>query len=216
MTIDEARARARNMSPVEIKEVCSLPSDFGWQDPADEEGEEGTWTLGPLVDMRDSDPLLQANGQTMVAVMTELFGSEGIEAGWQITRCRHWGWGWVEHLSCRALDAEGMPTPQIGALLAMADRMADYPILDEDLYSRLNLESQLEDITHLLPYGGYPEDMDLLDVAGQIWDVLWSSGDLDGEGIPEEGIRQACRELWPDLWCPVCGGILNDCEGCPE
>ena len=85
MTIEDARARALAMTQEEVREVCILPSDFGWQDPADEE--EGTsWALGPLVDSRDADALLQANGQTMVATMTELFGSEGIDSGWQVIR----------------------------------------------------------------------------------------------------------------------------------
>lgn len=217
MTIENARARARAMTEEEIREVCAMPSDFGWQDPAEEEGEEGTtWALGPLVDSRDSEPLLQANGQAMVTTMTELFGPEGIDAGWQVTRCRHWGLGWVEHLSCRALDAEGIPTPQIGALLVLADRLQDYPVLDEDLYSRLELESQLEAIADLLPWGGYPEGMDLDEVAGQVWDVLWSSGALDGEYIPEGAVKRACQDLWANLWCPRCGGVLADCEGCED
>lgn len=125
------------------REALRLPNDFGYSGdlPIGE-----TWSLGPVIEHRDSDLLSQSNSVVMRRTFEEQFGPEGEENGWVITRCSHWAVGWVEHLSFRAFEADGTASRHSAIMQEVENALADYPVLDDEDFSRREYEQQCEEI----------------------------------------------------------------------
>lgn len=125
------------------REALTSPRDFAYFGDLDL---GTTWSLGPVILTRDSDLLAQSNGAATVAAFEAAHGPEGEENGWVITRCSHWAVGWVEHLSFRVLEEDGTPSRQCVTMQEIESALADYPVLDDEDYSRREYEQQCEDI----------------------------------------------------------------------
>ena len=96
---------------------------------------EGWYSAG-VGQSRDSDSLERANFQAMLALLRACPEVEvGEECGLQVVRESHWAVGWVEWIAIHESNT---------AALEVADkalaRLEDYPVLDEDLFSRLEDE----------------------------------------------------------------------------
>lgn len=100
-----------------------------WARPANYLGEtwEGYYSAG-IGQARDSDALGRANFQAM---RNELKDCEG----WQVVREGHWACGWVEWI---AIEATAVRALEIAS--AIMERYADYPVIDEDLFSQVEDE----------------------------------------------------------------------------
>lgn len=92
--------------------------------------ERHNWLVAPVSQTRDSGPLEQSNFETALA---ELGGeSDAVE----VHRFGHWGPGWYEIILIDPADAGAVDKAR-----GMEERLADYPILDEEDFSRRELEA---------------------------------------------------------------------------
>ena len=118
---------------------------------------------------------------------------------WRVSRADHWGFGWVEHLSFRAKNADGTPTSVCLFLAKWSAARADYACADDAAYSRAQYEGALEHIEReggrLSRDGGYqwPE---------KVWRWLWDNDqqaldpDESGECLPSrDALRKAISAL---------------------
>jgi hypothetical protein len=110
-----------------LSKVMANPS--GWDSMANYAGDvpADEW-LCLITRNRDSDCLSESNWACALAEL----GGEGENV--QIFRFGHWACGWWEALAVKA------DTPQEAIAQAMADRLADYPVLDEYDFSEREQE----------------------------------------------------------------------------
>ena len=94
--------RGTEIDDARVRELLKRPSDFGYS--GDIEGMFETWTLGPVIEHRDSDILTKANRK---ALEQWLESDSSLSSEYQITGANHWAVGWVDHLSYRVLDDRG-------------------------------------------------------------------------------------------------------------
>jgi len=96
--------------------------------------EQGDWLVLPAGRNRDSDLLSESNW----AAALEQLGGEGEDV--EVHRFGHWACGWLEIILVRPGTDAADTAERIAA------RLADYPVLDEEDYSRREYESTLESI----------------------------------------------------------------------
>ena len=105
------------------------------------------WYVGPGRN-RDSDQLTESNFATALA----LLGGESDTV--EVHRFGHWACGWLEVIIAHPRRGD--------ALQDIAARLADYPVLDEDDYSRREFEDACEAWDRM----GTGDRMDLCSKAG--------------------------------------------------
>lgn len=87
------------------------------------------WVVAPVMQTRDSEALARAN---FAATLTALGGeSETIE----VHRFGHWGPGWFEIIIIDPADSA-----RVAIAEDIESGLADYPVVDEELFSRLEDE----------------------------------------------------------------------------
>lgn len=88
-------------------------------------GEREGWRIGLSVN-RDSDALERSNWRVIVPPVLTLYPEDAA-----VEQMGHWAVGWVEYLLVRPnSDAEA-------AIVQWANKLADYPVADEDDYGAL-------------------------------------------------------------------------------
>src|SRR5262249_15574358 len=92
---------------------------------------------------RDSGLVEQSNAD---ALIRHLESDPTLAVDWDITTANHWAVGWVEHLSFRAIDERSVPTRVFRVLKDWFRRLDEYPIADEDDFSRREYEATLDAI----------------------------------------------------------------------
>lgn len=92
------------------------------------------WFVAPVSRNRDSDVLTRANWDTFIG----LIGKESDER-YQIHRFGHWGPGWFEII---LINPTNLELVKIGNDIEAA--LADYPVIDEDLYCQMETEEAEE------------------------------------------------------------------------
>lgn len=125
--------------PSWLKDIVSRPPNFGYSGDNDQMFE--TWSLGPVIETRDSTLLDKANA---AALKRFLDSDSSLTNQWSIEHCRHWAVGWVDHLSFRVYEDEEQtkPTRIARILFAWFAYLEDhYPVADEDLYSEMESEA---------------------------------------------------------------------------
>jgi hypothetical protein len=137
------RADERDLAEVsedEIKKALEMPSDFGYSGdlPIGE-----TWAIGPVIRSRDSNIREQSNADVLER---ELKRIREFDDEWQIVSANHWAVGWVDHLAFHAVDDEGNPTRIFQWLTHWFGALEDYPIADDDDFSRREYEEKLSQI----------------------------------------------------------------------
>lgn len=160
--LDDEHAFSK-MSEEEIakwkKEALARPSDFGYF--GDREGMFETWTLGPVIQTRDSGIRGKANAST---IKTMLKSDPSLEDDWEITGCKHWAVGWVDQLSFRVIDEEGELTRISRVIKGIFDSLSEYPVLDDSLYSEMEYEETIGNIRN-----HYPGSSGLKDDVPEDW-----------------------------------------------
>jgi hypothetical protein len=129
------------ISPDEIRDLLRPPDSFGYL--GDNADMFETWTLGPVIRTRDSDLLEQSNAD---ALEKHLRSDPTLSEDWEITGCRHWAVGWVDHLSYRVIDDNGAPTRIARVIAAWFKALEDYPVADEDDWGTREFEATLDNI----------------------------------------------------------------------
>lgn len=99
-----------------------------------------TWSLGPVIEHRDSDCVDRANAE---ALRRFLASDPSLEGEYRMTSCSHWAVGHVTHISFHAYETEAgrEPTRIARILAAWFGYLRDvYPLADEDLHSEMEHE----------------------------------------------------------------------------
>lgn len=159
-----------------IEHATELPRYADWAPPAhDCRGlglpDRQDWRVLPVTRTRDSGPLDESNFESACAA----FDATGPgAAAWEVHRFGHWGPGWIEILLVNpdcpdALRAAG----------EIVCALADYPILDEDDFSR----READEIDRAWDAWGHEACVDALcsavgiDRLSHVRDLLLGAGD---------------------------------------
>lgn len=93
---------------------------------------------------RDSGLLDQSNAHIIEKALQEF--TEGDDPDVVMESHSHWAVGHVDGFSIRVFDANGEITPAFRLYHELAERLDDYPILDESDYSNRQYEATLDNI----------------------------------------------------------------------
>lgn len=91
--------------------------------------ERQDWLVAPVSQTRDSGPLAQSNFATFLEAL------EGESDTVEVHRFGHWGPGWYEIILIDPSDLE-----RVAAAERMEEALADYPVLDDEDFSRREYE----------------------------------------------------------------------------
>jgi hypothetical protein len=93
---------------------------------------------------RDSGLLDQSNAAAIAEALEQFTEGDGPDVVFESHS--HWAVGHIDGFSLRVFDQHGEITPAFRAYHELAERLADYPVLDEEDYSRREYEATLENI----------------------------------------------------------------------
>ena len=166
--------------------------DFAWDYAGDEDA--GQWGLY-YTHNRDSGLLDQANAQTIAKEM-EPFEQKG-EVRFEIHN--HWAVYHVDGIALKAIGEDGEPTDAFRAFYEIMQRLADYAVLDEQLYSKLEYDAAVENITE---EGKSMVKDGIEDWAGQVFSWLRDNNPSEVENTDDRGAypsREAIKDALIDL-----------------
>ena len=147
---------------------------------------------------RDSGLLDQSNAAVIEKAMEPF--TEGDDPDLVNESHHHWAVGHVDGFSLRVFNQDGEITPAFRAYHELAERMDDYPILDESDYSQREYDATLENVED----SAWRVKRDFVlpeDWVGQVYSWLSdNSSDLenkdDSGGYPsEDSLRAAFKAL---------------------
>ncbi len=188
-----------------IAEALQRPSDFGYH--GDNAELFLTWSLGPVIEHRDSDLLAKSNAEILKKELESAEEKGVIEPNsWAIESCNHSAVGWVDHLSFKVVDEKREPTNVFKFTVSWFEGLQEYPVADDEHYSELQYNAAIDCISCNCPDvpAGFvlPEDW-----SSQIYRDLGDNEvypDEDG-CVASEKIEEAFARLgW--LGCSHCEG----------
>lgn len=129
------------MEDIDLDEIRKAPADLAlsYKHPASKDPEH--WSVGPTLRTRDSTLMARVNADALIEALQEEHAIP--REDWRVSRADHWGFGWVEHLSFRAKNADGTPTSVCLFLAKWSAARADYACADDTAYSRAQYEGAL-------------------------------------------------------------------------
>lgn len=141
----EAAAATRSVSADLLREFCiaSIPEGLTLSYDLQRRVENHGWTIGPAIENRDSDLLAESNADAIGKMLAEVDPSN---LSYSIERFNHWGAGWIDTIVFKALAKDGSLSPVYRCLQKIKSALENYPVLDEEDYSRREYEATLEDI----------------------------------------------------------------------
>lgn len=170
-----------------VTEALTLPDHFWLRADNKEDYRQpgATWSLGPVILTRDSSTIEKSNAAVLEKDLERLTEMRVFkDEDWEIVRCDHWAVGWVEHVSFRAIDDEGLPSLVFRYLEAWFKSLREeWPIADEEHYCNLRFEEFEETVKW--EYSGLVSDDAPDDWAEQLAHELIE--------VAEPGSRE---ELW--------------------
>lgn len=143
---------------------------------------------------RDSGILTMANANAIKKEMEPHLEENDAE----IFGASHWGPGWVAGYVIRVYDAKENVTTAFKTYAKCVLALEEYPILDEERFSEMEYEAQLQAIEHSAPSFGDHEEPE--DWCSQVFSWLWDNNQsaLEYEEDPyvtEEDVEQALVAL---------------------
>lgn len=179
-------------------EALKRPSEFGYFGDNEELFE--TWSLGICIENRDSRLREKANASSIKSILK---ADSSLEEDWEITGCRHWAVGWVDHLTFRVVDADGEISRIARVIKGIFDALSEYPVLDDELYSEMEYDATIVNIGDHYPGSSslkedVPEDWPTKMYRWWMDNDEWSAIDDhdDGGGYPsEEQFEECARAL---------------------
>lgn len=183
----------RETAQAYCKKLLDRPSDFGYFGNLDM---FKTWSLGPIIEHRDSTLIDQSNASEI----KKIFESHSEhESDWAITSYNHWAVGWVDHLSLRVYKRvlhTLVPCKVLSVWQDIEDRLADYPLLNEDDYSEREYNATLENIENAADYYAGQHDVDLPeDYASTLFSWFWDNIQSAVENTDDTGGYPSAEEL---------------------
>lgn len=179
-----------------ISRALEMPKDFGYR--GDNEQMFKTWSLGFVIRTRDSGIREKSNAKSMLATLES---DPSLAEDWELISCSHWGVGWVEQLSFRVVNADGKPSRVARVIKGMMDSLEEYPVLDDEDFSRMEYEETLENIESHYRRGGLKDDIPE-DWVSQMFSWFWENDQSaveacdGGGGYPDNKQFEACaRDL---------------------
>lgn len=165
---------------------------FGWHDKPDD---AENWTI-VYTSNRDSRLIEQSNAAAIEKAMEPFFDSDDPDI--QSESHNHWAVGYVDGYAIRVYR-DGQITEAFKAYVELMERLEDYPLLDEEDYSRREYEATIENIKS----EGCPIDANLPeDWAGQVYSWLSDNNFRAVENRDDQGgyadrweIAEAVAEL---------------------
>jgi hypothetical protein len=149
---------------------------------------------------RDSSLLEESNASAIADILEK----EEFDNDVRYENHAHWTVGHIDGYAIRCINPDGTITTAFKALIKIADRLHNYPVLNEDDYSEKQYAASLENIDcegSLLLKENAPEDW-----CKQVFSWLWENAqdeleDTDDQGYypSKDSIRDALR----------CLGLLN-------
>jgi hypothetical protein len=137
---------------------------------------------------RDSGLLDQSNHVVISKAMEKFM--DGDDPDVIVEDHSHWAVGWIKGFAVRVFDDNGEITDAYRCLHELQERMADFPILDESLYSEMEYEASFENID--LAAWRLKREFDLPeDWQSSVFDWLWQHRDHALENVDDNG-------GWPD------------------
>jgi hypothetical protein len=186
ITFDAKDLARVEYTPAEIKRALQYPADFGYR--GNNPDLFNTWTLGPIIESRDSEIVTVSNAACLKASLAAAFP---VDEEWNIVGCSHWAVGWVDHLSFRLVESDGVtPTPIALWIKCFFDMIEEYPIADENDFSEREEVFARESITDTLR-GKIRDELDSQECADKVLDVMHENGD----DLPRENYSQDDRIL---------------------
>lgn len=178
----------------EIQEFVKLaktrPNDFGYHGDLDL---FNTWTLGQVLEHRDSGLLDQSNSAMIQKALEE---HPEFEGQWAITHCGHWAVGWVDHLSYKVIETRRAVlhttvytiAPVAQFIKSLYDQLDDYPILDEEDYSEREYEATWENLESAANWFVRKNDLDVPeDYLDRVWVWLDNNDPSALESADDQG-----------------------------
>lgn len=174
---------------------------FGWHAQPDDADQ---WCI-VYTENRDSRLLDKSNSAAIAETMAEFLEGDDCreEHHW------HWACGWVDGYAIRVFDSAGNITPAFKAWCDLADSLENYPVLDDEDYSKREYEATLENIQGELHYANRADEYNLPeDAAEQIYRWLSDNNESavansdDSGGYPStEELQEAMDALgWRIVW----------------
>lgn len=199
MKLDDDNA-FRTMDKAEIRswktKVLEPPSNFGYF--GDNDKLFDTWSLGPLIEHRDSSIREKANAQSMKETLRS---DPTLADDWEIISCNHWLVGWSDHLAFRVVNAGGDISRVARVIKGMLDSLSEYPVLDDSKYSETELDATMSNIRNHYKTNGMVDDLPD-DWADQMWSWWWNGDqgaveNSDGQGgyPSDQQFEQCARAL---------------------
>ena len=132
------------VSEKDIEDALNRPDSFAYY--GDNEDMFKTWGItGPGMH-RDSDCLQISNYETIKADLEKRFPDDV-----EVICSSHWLVGWSDQIAVRVIDEDGEPTPCFEAVLEWNAALEDYPVADEEDFSRREYEDFLETVENISP-----------------------------------------------------------------
>ena len=137
-----------------ISQATQRPQDFGYHGDNKEIFE--TWSLGQVIQHRDSGILDKSNA---AAIVKHLESDPSLKEDWEVISCSHWGVGWVEQLSFKVVDEDGNPSRVARVIKGLMDALEEYPVLDDESYSNMEYEATMKNISGHYKRNGMHDDV---------------------------------------------------------
>jgi hypothetical protein len=152
---------------------------FGWSSAPDD---ARNWCI-VYTEARDSDLVDQSNASVVEAAL-EPFWDDDSDV--QRERHRHWACGWIDGWAIRVYDQDGSLTPAFEAYAALHCALQDYPLLDEDDFSRREYEAAIDAIENEAP--DFRPDKPAPDGwAAEVFGWLWENNQAAVENADGHG-----------------------------
>lgn len=154
---------------------------------------------------RDSDLVVESNWAQINLEIAE-------NDSFSVERSRHWAVGWIKELFVDTQDLAA-----VDLVMALHQRLEDYPLLDEEAYSELEWNDWLDQFdswgqSDLFAAIGWPDSDEIEDRMGEIMLEVWK----DHRGYSFDDIVTKTRDAIM-LEFPTCSGCdkRHPWETCP-
>lgn len=151
-------------------------------------------THAPIIGRnRDSGVLENSNWDVVSGDMLKRFPNQCFIKG-----SKHWAVGWIDQLMVQCFTKKGTVTKAWLAAIEWSDRLSEYPVADEDHFSKAEYEETANNIKQNIPAmcitaENPPNEYEILHCLWNKLDI--NAGGDDGTWYDTDEIKRACWHL---------------------